>query len=94
MANDVSANPHSLDTVGSSSSLAFPSTVFCEHVEMSDYAADTDVAVIKNRAGKVVVSLNGASDLQTVRTGKIGKIEGGYYVSTLTTGAKLRMYIR
>ena len=95
MANDVSANQHHLDTVGSLTALAFPSTVFCENAELVGSTSVSDTAVIKNCAGKVVAELNGTSDGSPARTGKIGKIEGGYYLSSLSnSGTHVNLYIK
>ncbi len=95
MANDVSTNPHHLDTVGSATALAFPSNVFCEQVELVGSSSVADNAIIKNRAGKVVAEVNGTTDGSPARTGKIGVIQGGYYLATLSNGAThVNLYIK
>ncbi len=95
MANDVSTNPHHLDTVGSQLNLAFPSTVFCEQVELVGSVSVADSAIIRNKAGKIVAELTGTTDGTAARTGKIGKIEGGYYLAVLSNaGTHVNMYIR
>lgn len=95
MANDVSTNPHHLDTVGSSTNLQFPSTVFCEQVELVGSTSVSDTAIIKNRAGKIVAEVNGTTDGSPARTGKIGSIHGGYYLATLSnSGTHVNLYIK
>lgn len=92
MANDVSTNPIILDTPGSASALAWKGNLKIENIELQGYAADTDTAVVKNAAGKVIATLNGAVDLQPVRTGKIGWVQGGLYLDSLVAG-KVVIYI-
>ena len=93
MANDVAGNPMVLDTIGSTASLAWIGPAYIENVELTDYTADTDTAILKDGTGRVVASLNGAADLSTCRTGKVGWIQSGFFLSTLSAG-KLRIYIK
>ena len=85
MANDVSTNPIILDTVGTTPVLG-SSNMYVDHFEFVDYTADTDTCSISNGAGKVVWKANGAVDLQEVRSGKVGTVFGGLYLSAKTAG--------
>lgn len=72
MANTTSQNPWQLDTVGA----VYSNWVKLEQVELVQYTADTDFAILKDKNGKIVAILNGAADFSTVRTGKIGWVNG------------------
>jgi len=74
MANDVSSNPMVFDTAGAS--VVWPYMTKVYHFEYSGYGTQGNVAIIKNRNGKVVCQMTGASDLEEVRSGNIGWIEG------------------
>jgi hypothetical protein len=92
VANDVSSNPWILDTAGTVPVLG-KSNINVEHFELVGYAADTDTCQIKNGAGKIIWEANGAADLSEVRSGKIGWIQGGLFLSQVTAG-KVRVYIK
>lgn len=62
-----------------------------EQIEYSDYDADTNIAIVTDMNNKLVCVLNGASDLQTVRTGKIGWVSG--LKVTKLDGASSRLFI-
>ena len=91
MANDLTANPWIFDTVGEATGYK-GGNVKVRHFEYSDYTAETDGVVVVDRNGRVVWTNNGASDLQEVRSGNIGWVKNGLYVSTLSSG-KLKVYI-
>ena len=95
MANDPSTNPWILDTVGTTPVLG-TSNVHVEHFEFAGYTTVTDTCQIKNGAGKVIWDGHGASDNQEVRSGKIGWIHGGLYLSALSTSStgKVKVYIK
>lgn len=72
MANQLAQNPWVLDEVGVLTALPMK----LAQIELVDYTADADFAILKNNEGKVVAILNGSADLSTVRTGKIGWVHG------------------
>jgi len=74
MANQLAANPWLIDTP--SATPLFLGTMHNTQIEYIDYTADTDIVEIQDRDGRVVAVLNGAVDLRTVRTGRIGWIYG------------------
>ena len=74
MANQLAANPWLIDT--KSDTPVYLGTMHNCQIEYVNYATDTDTAEIQDRDGRVVAVLNGASDLRTVRTGRIGWIYG------------------
>ncbi len=92
MANDISTNPWVLDMV--TSTVVLPSNTEVEHFEFVDYTADADACTVVNAAGKLVWAENGAADLRTVRSGKIGWVTGGLRLGALTAGAKVLVYHR
>lgn len=79
MANTTAQNPWQLDTTGT----IYSNWVKLEQVELVQYSADTDTAILKDKNGKVIAILNGAADFSTVRTGKIGWVNG-VVLDTLT----------
>jgi hypothetical protein len=98
MANDVTKRPWKLDTP-SPGSLVWPpggilagssanDTVFIEHAEWANYAAQGHQCVLKDRNGAIVWSATGAGDLSEVRSGKIGPV-AGLILDTLTSGQVL-----
>jgi hypothetical protein len=62
-------------------------------VEFTGYNAGTDYCVIEDLDGKVIWRGDGAADLETVRSGKIGWVHRGVQVTTLTAGSVI-IYIR
>ena len=95
MANDPSTNPWILDTVSTTPVLG-TSNVYVEHFEFADYTTVTDTCTIKNGAGKSIWTGHGASDNEEVRSGKVGWVFGGLYLSQLTGGStgKVKVFIR
>jgi len=89
MANDLSARQWLLDTAGST--LLWPFEVKIIQIEFESYAADTDTCTVTDRNGKLVWQGNGSSDLQTVRSGRIGWVEG-LKLTALTSG-KVLVYL-
>jgi hypothetical protein len=92
MANDISTNPWTLDTV--TTGTIWPSNVYVDHFEMIDYTLDTDTVQLRNGSGKVVWEANGASDLQEVRSGRVGTCFNGLYMSASSNAAtRVRVYL-
>lgn len=94
MAVDVSGNPWTVNAVDASATPIWKGEVFIDNIEFMLYAFDTDVCVITDLAGRVVWNGNGAADLETVRSGKIGWVHGGLIVSSITTSGTVRIYIK
>ena len=92
MANDMSTNPWILDTTKTAPEDPFRCTVYVDHFEWVEYTGDTDTVTIKNGAGKEIWKANGASDLQEVRSGHVGTVFGGLFVSAMTAG-KIRVFL-
>lgn len=85
MANNITGRVWTLDTVG----VVHGGMVKVKSFSFVNYAADTDVAAILDRIGRVIWTVNGASDLTPVDSGdQIGWIEG-ITLSTLSAGAVL-----
>jgi hypothetical protein len=80
MANDLSTRQWHLDTPLAFSTGAgavlWPINFKCLHMEFSNYTAQGQQAVIKDRNGKIVWSATGTADLQEVRSAKIGWVNG------------------
>jgi len=74
VANQLAANPWLIDTT--STTPLYQGTMHNVQVEYVDYTAETNTVEVQDRDGRVVAVLNGASDLRTVRTGRIGWIYG------------------
>ena len=95
MANDLSSRQWRLDTplaFGAAGAVLFQSGILVEHFEFSGYAAQGNQAIIKNRNGKIVWQATGASDLEEVRSGKVGWVDG-LCLDTLDSGLVIA-YIR
>ena len=92
MANDFTTNPWILDTAGLANGYE-GGNVFVDHMEMTGYTQDTDTCLVVNLNGREVWAGNGASDLEEVRSGKIGVVNNGLYLSQISSG-KVRVYIR
>ena len=90
MANNITTNPWILDTT--TTSVIWPCTLYVDHYEFVDYTNDMDTCTIKNGAGVEVWKANGASDLEEVRSGKVGVVHGGLYLSQLSAG-KVRVFL-
>jgi len=89
MANVVTGNPLSLDTTGTTSSLAWRGELKVRSMVFAEYAAGTDTAVVKDKAGRVVASFNGNADLEPVAIQDIGWIHGGLFLDSITAGRVL-----
>jgi hypothetical protein len=93
MANDVTRNPWVLDTVGIVwGTVAQPLPARIGQIEFAGYSVDTDTCEVQDLDSKTIWIGNGAADLETVRSGKIGWSHRGLKVSTLTAG-KVYVYI-
>jgi len=87
--NDISANPMVLDTPGAT--VLWPYSMKVEHYEFVNYAAQGNQAIIQGFDGKIKWSVTGTSDLQEVRSAKVGWVNG-LVLSTLSAG-KVLVYI-
>lgn len=95
MANNQTTNPWVLDTAGSTD--LWPNgMVFVEQFEFYNYVLDADTCVLTDRNGVTVWVGNGADDLETIRSGKIGPVNG-LKLTTLDNaagGSRVAVYIR
>lgn len=89
MANILSTNPWNIDTPGAG--ILKSGALKLKHIEFYGYAAATDKVIIQNRFGTVIAQLSGTTDLQEVRTGAIGWVDG-LIVPTITSGKCLIFY--
>lgn len=92
MANVLSGNPWTLDTV--SATPFWPGWVEVHHFEMIDYTVDTDTCQLKDTAGRVVWEGNGASDLRPVVSGLIGSIMGLALSASNNAATRVRVYFK
>lgn len=86
MANYVGTNPWTLDTA--SATPLSQNAMKIAHFEFVNYAASTDTAVLKNAYGKIVWEARGNTELEEVRSYKVGWIDG-LALTTITSGAVL-----
>jgi hypothetical protein len=91
MANDLTSNPWVIDTA--SASVLCQTNVAVEHFEFAGYSAQGSQCIVQDRSGKTVWAATGAADLEEVRSGKVGWIQG-LKIPTLENGGVLRVYIR
>ena len=75
MANDLSSNPMVFDTAAAGT-VVWPYNMKIHHFEYSGYGTQGNLAILKNKNGKIVCQMTGADDLEEVRSGNIGWIEG------------------
>lgn len=83
MANQLASNPWIIDTP--SNTVLFQGRMPHVQVEYVGYAA-AGVAEIQDRNGRTVAILTAATDLRTVRSGRIGWVEGLKVPTTTTAG--------
>jgi hypothetical protein len=79
MANDLSARQWHLDTplaFGTPGAILWTGNIKVAHMEFSGYSAQGNLAIVKDRNGKVVWQASGASDLEEVRSQKMGWVNG------------------
>lgn len=79
MANDLSSRQWRLDTpvpFGTPAAILWRSNVFVEHFEFTGYAAQGNLAIVKDQNGKIVWQASGAADLSEVRSVKVGWVNG------------------
>jgi hypothetical protein len=88
MPNDLSSNPWIIDTTGDQVLYRLP--LHNVQAEYIDYANSTDSVEIQDRNNKVVWRAQGALDLATRRSGRVGWIEG-FKVPTRDSDGKLNM---
>lgn len=78
MANDISRNPWRIDTPATGVnvwlSAVIPGVI---HFEFVGYTVAASKAVINDLDGKLICQLSGASDLEEVRSGRIGNLHRG-----------------
>lgn len=91
MANDIAANPWSLDTVGAT--IIWPSWIKVAHFEMIDYTVDTDTVQLQDRNGRVVWEGNGASDLRPIVSMRVGWINGLVFAASNNAATRVRVYL-
>lgn len=95
MANDVSGRQWRLDTpvaFGGLNSLIWNGNAKIEHFEFTGYAAQGNQAIVKDRNGKIVWQASGAADLEEVRSGKVGWVNG-IVLDTCTGGGIVVAYL-
>lgn len=79
MANDLSSRQWRLDTpvaFGQPGAVLWRGNINVEHFEFTGYAAQGNLAIIKDQNGKIVWQASGAADLQEVRSAKVGWVNG------------------
>lgn len=91
MANNITQNPWVIDTA--SPSLIWTGGAKISHIEYVGYTLDTNIAVIKNQAGQIICQLDGAADLEEVRSGKIGWVQGGIAVTQIDGNGIVRIFL-
>jgi hypothetical protein len=91
VANDISGRPWILGTATPATPV-WKGWINVEHFEYVAYAAQGDTVVLKDVNGKIVWSAKGASDLEEVRSGKVGWING-LIPDTITTSNGLAIVI-
>lgn len=74
MANQLASNPWIVDTP--SASVLYQGNMQHAQVEYIDYQDSSHVVEVQDRNGRVVARLKGSTDLQTVRTGRMGWVYG------------------
>lgn len=95
MANNISTRQWYLDTplpFGSPGSILWKSNIAVLQIEFSGYSAATDTCVLKDRNGRTVWSATGATDMEPIRLGNIGWVNG-LCLDTLGSGLCI-VYIR
>jgi hypothetical protein len=95
MANDLSARQWHLDTplaFGNPGAVLWPGNIKVAHMEYTDYSAQGNQAIVKDRNGKIVWAPTGAADLEEVRTAKVGWVNG-IVLDTCQGGGYVTVYI-
>jgi len=82
MANQLAANPMTLDTPGT----IFNAYMKINNIEFVGYTADTDEVVLQNVDGKNLWDARGSTNFNVVRSGHIGWVKGLKFVS-ITPGS-------
>jgi hypothetical protein len=106
MANDVSGRPWVFDTASPGSIVwppppagGWPSSftpdgkIDVDHFEYAGYGAQGNQIILKDKNGKIVWFATGAADLEEVRSGKVGWING-LIVDTLQGNGKCLVYLK
>ena len=95
MANLYGQNPWILDTVVAAVEQPYKnSNINVDHFEFVGYGADTDTCQIKDGNGNIIWEGNGASDLEEVRSGRVGWVQKGLFLSQRTGTGVVRVFIR
>jgi hypothetical protein len=91
MANNLKANPWTLDTVGT----VWNSRVYIRNIEFVGYTVATDAIVLKDRLGNNVWDARGSTSFDTVRSGTLGWIDG-LRLDSITGGSAglVKVYIK
>lgn len=92
---DLTSNPWVITAadVASAALLVWPYVCFIENIQFEQYSNTTDNATINQNNGKTYAYLHGASDLETVRTNKMGVAYGIVIpVNGITATGTLRIY--
>ena len=90
MANQVASLPWVIDTAAATDIAS--GYMLIAHFELVDYSLDADEVIVQDTNGRTVWKANGAVDLRPVTSEYIGTIQG-LRVTTLTSGAKLLVFI-
>lgn len=90
MANALATNPWVLDTADPA--VLYATDVRAAHFEWSNYTAQTDQVIIKDRFGKVIWSVTGKDDISMVESFTIEWVHG-IVLDTLTAGV-VRVYFK
>lgn len=94
MANDLSSRQWHLDTplaYGQPGAVLWQGNIKVAHFEFSQYAAQGNQAILKDRNGKIVWSVTGAGDTEEVRSAKVGWVNG-LCLDTLQGGGIVTVY--
>ena len=91
---DVSSNPWTIDAVDVATTPAtvWRGKVFVTNIELVQYVAPTDTALINQYNGKFFAFLQGASDLETVRTGNLRHADGIVIPTLGITNGRICIY--
>jgi hypothetical protein len=92
VANDISARPWKIDTANANV-IIWPSWMDIEHIEFSGYSTQGSVAQLVDRNGRIVWTATGTSDLQQVRSGKVGHVNG-LICTACENGGVILVYVK
>jgi hypothetical protein len=72
----LAANPWKVTSADALPLIITKGSVKLRHIEFSNYAVIGDLAVVQDRFGNDITRLKGTTDIQEVRTGNIGYVDG------------------